>query len=1199
VAKIGNVEVGVEVDASKVPAEVEKAITKPMEKAGKSLGDKLTGGLQGAAVAGGAAIGAGLAVAISKGFGRVVALDTAIGKMKGLGYAADEVTGIMAQVTKAVDNTTASLADGANAASLMMTSGIKPGKQLEKALGAIVSAAEATGAPMAEITDIFQNVATQGSLSADEINRFGVRGVNALDLVAKHLGITQDEAKKMVKAGKVDFDTFSDAMQSGLGSMGAAMAGTFSGLKANISSAVGRIGAVFVGPMVEAAKTVMAEVLPAMKELAGSLVPIGEAIATKLQPAAEWLAGWIAGIDWGKFTQGSDVIRDLAPLIGVLAGAFASLASGGLGSLAGAIPILSRFAPMLGSLSGPMGLLISVMGGLIATSPELRSALGGLLEALFGLFSALAKPIGDLVEKLLPVLVVLLGLVVDSLVDYVDLLTQGVTWVSNFVEKNGDLVQAVGVVAGVMYGATIAVKAWTAAQKLATAAMGIGNIVAKGFSATMAAFGGPWGLIIAAIVAVVAALVYFFTQTETGKKMWAAFTKFLVEAWENTTKFLREAFDAFIGFFTDAWAGLVGFVKPIIDGVVGFVEDLVANIHTAIDGFVAWWTPIWEVIAGVIKFVGDLIRNYFRFWFAVFRWLYEHAVKPVLDLIAVAFTVLWEAYVQPALKAIGDFFEWLWKSVIEKVVGFIVDAIQLFGVTLEWLNATVVQPVFKAIGEVVNWVWTTVIQPIFKAIGDAVTYLGAFFTWLYEVKIRPVFEGIKAAMGAAWGWIDQHVFGPMKTGIDLLAQGFEIARSAIEETWKGIKKAAATPINFILDTVWNKTLLPFWNGLVKELGLDDMALKKAPLVTGFARGGVLPGYTPGRDVHKFWSPTAGMLALSGGEGILVPQAVRALGGRKGIEAINKAYRRGGRPIGDGDGEGGDFFGDAWDKLQDAARIASEFVIDPAKAIKKYVIDRIIKPKAKKQNIFGQTVAGLAANVVANTAKFFAGVQAPTDAQNAGGSAGMGWPSMWAAVQKQIPYARMTSNYRAGAKTVNGGTSYHAKGRAIDLVPASMELFNAVAAMFPNASELIFTPAGARQLQNGKSHANWSAAVKRMHYNHVHLAMARGGVLPMFDQGGWWKGGAAMNASGHPEAVFTASQFAILERNVRQTDQLLNALGTYGGMNPSLRSTAATAMGALTPAPTNDIDINVIGDMHPERTARAVNDALAQKVAVMA
>jgi SLT domain-containing protein len=47
--------------------------------------------------------------------------------------------------------------------------------------------------------------------------------------------------------------------------------------------------------------------------------------------------------------------------------------------------------------------------------------------------------------------------------------------------------------------------------------------------------------------------------------------------------------------------------------------------------------------------------------------------------------------------------------------------------------------------------------------------------------------------------------------------------------------------------------------------------------TSRATGGILPGYTPGKDVHHFVSPTAGNLHLSGGEAIMRPEWTQAVG----------------------------------------------------------------------------------------------------------------------------------------------------------------------------------------------------------------------------------------------------------------------------------------------------------------------------------
>lgn len=52
-----------------------------------------------------------------------------------------------------------------------------------------------------------------------------------------------------------------------------------------------------------------------------------------------------------------------------------------------------------------------------------------------------------------------------------------------------------------------------------------------------------------------------------------------------------------------------------------------------------------------------------------------------------------------------------------------------------------------------------------------------------------------------------------------------------------------------------------------------------------ATGGVLAGYTPGRDVHRFYSPTGGQLDLSGGESVMRPEWTSAVGPRY-VNAMN-------------------------------------------------------------------------------------------------------------------------------------------------------------------------------------------------------------------------------------------------------------------------------------------------------------------------
>ena len=96
--------------------------------------------------------------------------------------------------------------------------------------------------------------------------------------------------------------------------------------------------------------------------------------------------------------------------------------------------------------------------------------------------------------------------------------------------------------------------------------------------------------------------------------------------------------------------------------------------------------------------------------------------------------------------------------------------------------------------------------------------------------------------------------------------------------------------------------------------------------------------------------------------------------------------------------------------------------------------------------------------------------------------GLVYRSMAAWLKKNLPGVAITSSYRPGAITSSGNRSYHSMGMALDISP-SMRAFNVIAATFgPSIAELIFTPAGARQIKNGRPHGGiYRGAVAAQHY----------------------------------------------------------------------------------------------------------------------
>jgi phage-related protein len=179
----------------------------------------------------------------------------------------------------------------------------------------------------------------------------------------------------------------------------------------------------------------------------------------------------------------------------------------------------------------------------------------------------------------------------------------------------------------------VAQKAALVASAIASAAMRVAQIaqnvvtaiatgVQAAFNAVMAVNPIVW--IVLAIAALVAALIWFFTQTELGKKIWQGFMDFLTGLWNGIVDVVK----AVVNWIVQAWNGLVEGVKfvfkligdaisfyiniwvtifrTVIDIIVGIWNGLVNGIKVAIDWVVGVFKTAWD---GVTSFFKGLING--------------------------------------------------------------------------------------------------------------------------------------------------------------------------------------------------------------------------------------------------------------------------------------------------------------------------------------------------------------------------------------------------------------------------------------------------------------------------------------------------------------------------------------------------------------------------------------------------------------
>lgn len=117
--------------------------------------------------------------------------------------------------------------------------------------------------------------------------------------------------------------------------------------------------------------------------------------------------------------------------------------------------------------------------------------------------------------------------------------------------------------------------AWSTATKMATAVQGA-------FNAVIAA--NPIGAIAVAVAAFVAALAWFCTQTEVGRKVWAAFTSFISSAWQKAVDFVTNLGQNIANFFTqtlpNAFQSVIQWFQQLPSAIGTALSNLITSIGT-------------------------------------------------------------------------------------------------------------------------------------------------------------------------------------------------------------------------------------------------------------------------------------------------------------------------------------------------------------------------------------------------------------------------------------------------------------------------------------------------------------------------------------------------------------------------------------------------------------------------------------------
>lgn len=677
-----------------------------------------------------------------------------------------------------------------------------------------------------------------------------------------------------------------------------------------------------------------------------------------------------------------------------------------------------------------------------------------------------------------------------------------------------------------------AVVAGTAAFKGMSAAMGAVNAVkaAGGLlefvkatnlaKAAQAAFNvvmnlNPIGLIVTAIAALVAGLVYFFTQTETGRKAWAAITEAFYSFVDWISSAWSSAMESISSWWTGTWDGVSGFFSTY---VVQPMQTAWEAITAVWDGIVTVFKTAFAIIVGIVLLP---IKLYIQAWVAVFTWAYENVIKPVWDAICEAFTWAYESVIKPVFEQIASTWQWI-AGIATAVFGGIVSFLEgvwasiSAGVTAAW------NLIVAGVTWYINTVWN-IVSTVFTTVAGVVSSI-----WNgISSTVSGVWESIKSTASAAVQWVYDSVtsvFSSMSSGV---SSTFDGMRSAIEFVWNKVKSVAAKPVNFIIDTVYTNGLKSMVETVASKIGLS-LTLPTVPRIAEYAGGGIVPGYSPGHDTIP--------AMLSPGEAILVPELVRQIGPSRIIAANYAASKRrpggtpGKAPAGFSGGGIAHFAGGGiagW--FADAARGVAEFFRDPLGSIAQLITEPVRGlMKGIAPGVIGELGAGGVESLLAGVGSFF------KKKAEESSSAGLVGAAM-RAVQMQVPYVWGGSAIPPGLDC-SGLVYWSAQQLGLGWPRLTAAGYQAGSTPIPWSQaapgDLLFwdTPAhhvaiyagGGQMIEEPKPGLNarhtgiWGSPT-----------VGRYGGARKYDRGGWLPTGvtAAVNQTGTREAILTARQWA--------------------------------------------------------------------------
>ena len=330
----------------------------------------------------------------------------------------------------------------------------------------------------------------------------------------------------------------------------------------------------------------------------------------------------------------------------------------------------------------------------------------------------------------------------------------------------------------------------------------------EGMATASAGLLGPWGLVIAAIAAVVAALVLFFTKTKTGQQMWSNFVNFLKNAWNGLVSVAQTVWNA----ITQAFQKPIEIIKTLWSGIKDFFSQLWQGIVSTAQGVWSSFTTGMAPIIDSIKTLWSALTDFFStLWQGIVT-----GAQAIWNTLVQIFTPIVEA-IKAVWQPLSEFFSTMWQNIItvaQTMWQNLVTVIQTVWTNIQTVVQTAIQVLSTVIQtgmQVIQTIWSTVWDVIKTVVQTVWTVISTIVSTAINALagiIRAVTAAIQGDWSGAWNAI--------KDVVSTIWNGIKTIVTTVINAIKSVISSVMNGIKSVMTSIWNaikSVTSSVWNGI--------------------------------------------------------------------------------------------------------------------------------------------------------------------------------------------------------------------------------------------------------------------------------------------------------------------------------------------------------------------------------------------------